>query len=85
MEVNFSPEALSDIAFWKNSGNKAVQKRITALLQDIKEHPFRGMGKPEALKYNLSGYWSRRITNEHRLVYKVNNNQIMVISCRFHY
>jgi toxin YoeB len=85
MEMNFSPEAISDITFWKNSGNKAIQKRITALLQDIEEHPFSGIGKPEALRYNLSGCWSRRITNEHRLVYKVENNKIIIIACRFHY
>jgi toxin YoeB len=85
MEINLSPEAISDINFWKGSGNKAVQKRITLLLQDIKKHPFNGIGKPEALKYNLSGYWSRRITSEHRLVYKVEANEIIVASCKFHY
>jgi len=85
MEVNFSPEAELDIAFWKESGNKAIQKRITALLEDIKKHPFSGIGKPEALRYNLSGYWSRRITSEHRIVYKVENSEIMIVACRFHY
>ena len=72
MEVIFSPKALDDLKYWKRSGNKVVQKRITELIDAIKKDPYKGIGKPEPLKYNLSGAWSRRITQEHRLVYEVN-------------
>jgi len=59
--------------------------RIKLLIRDINRDPFRGLGKPEPLKGNWSGYWSRRIDNEHRLVYKVNNEQILIVKCRGHY
>jgi toxin YoeB len=85
MEIAFSETAQKDIDFWKKSGNAAIQQRISDLLKDIKEHPFFGIGKPEALRYNLSGFWSRRITSEHRLIYKVDGELVVVISCRFHY
>lgn len=87
MEVIFSPQALEDIEYWKKSGNKAIMNRITALLADIVLHPFSGIGKPEALKYDLTGYWSRRINSEHRIVYSVHNDMIEVhiLSMRFHY
>jgi len=85
MEITFSETAQKDIVFWKQSGNTAIQQRISALLKDIQEHPFFGIGKPEPLRYNLSGFWSRRITSEHRLVYKVEGELIIIISCRFHY
>ena len=85
MEIAFSETAQKDIDFWKKSGNVAIQQRIDNLLKDIKEHPFFGIGKPECLRYNLSGFWSRRITSEHRLIYKVEGELAIVISCRFHY
>ncbi|GHT18336.1 Txe/YoeB family addiction module toxin [Bacteroidia bacterium] len=85
MEIVFTPEARSDCAYWKRSGNVSVQNRITALLKDMQQHPYTGIGKPERLKYNLTGTWSRRITGEHRLVYSVENEIITIISCRFHY
>jgi toxin YoeB len=85
MEIAFTESAQKDLGFWKKSGNTIIQQRISNLLKDIKEHPFFGIGKPEALKYNLSGFWSRRITSEHRLVYKAQNDIIVVISCRYHY
>lgn len=87
MEVIFSPQALEDIEYWKKSGNKAIMNRITALLADIVLHPFSGIGKPEALKYDLTGYWSRRINSEHRIVYSIHNDMIEVhiLSMRFHY
>ncbi len=87
MEVIFSPQALEDIEYWKKSGNKTIMNRITALLADIVLHPFSGIGKPEALKYDLTGYWSRRINSEHRIVYSVHNDMIEVhiLSMRFHY
>jgi len=85
MEIAYSETAEEDIDFWKTSGNVAIQQRISILLEDIKKHPFWGIGKPEALKYNLSGFWSRRITSEHRIIYKVEGELVVVISCRFHY
>jgi len=85
MEVDFLDKALDDIDFWKKSGNKTVQNKITKLLESICASPYSGIGKPEPLKHELSGYWSRRITDEHRIVYKVCDNRIKVISLRFHY
>ncbi len=87
MEIIYSIKALEDIAYWKKSGNISVQKKITALLNDIAAHPYTGLGKPEALKYQLSGSWSRRITGAHRLVYRVNtdNNTIEIETARGHY
>lgn len=66
MEINFLPEALEDLNYWKKSGNKEIQKRITSILLAITEDPF-GIGEPEPLKFNLSGKWSRRINDEHRV------------------
>jgi len=87
MEIIYSLQALEDINHWKRSGNKAVQEKISALLSDIVKHPFSGIGKPEALKYQLSGSWSRRITFADRLVYSVNfeNNTIEIETARGHY
>ncbi len=85
MEIVFTHEAEKDLDHWKATNNRAIQKRITKLLESIVETPFSGIGKPEALKHNLSGCYSRRITAEHRLVYRVNQNVIVVISMRFHY
>ena len=81
------PQAEEDLAYWKQAGNKRVMKRITKLLGDILQHPFTGIGKPEPLKGNLQGIWSRRITDEHRLLYSVSNGMIYVyvLSLRFHY
>jgi len=83
--VNFTAEALSDLKYWQKSGNTIILKRIRQLLIAIQENPFSGIGKPEALKHNLTGYWSRRINQEHRLVYKINQGFITVISLRYHY
>lgn len=85
MEVDFLDRALDDIEFWKKSGRLKIQNKITRLLESISKTPFSGIGKPEPLKHELIGYWSRRITDEHRLIYKVENNRIKVISLRFHY
>jgi len=87
MEIIYSLKALEDISYWKKSGNKAVQKKISALIDDILKHPYTGIGKPEALKYQLSGSWSRRITHADRLVYSVNieNNSIEIETSRGHY
>ena len=85
MEVIYKSEALDDIKFWKDSGNVAVQNKISKLIEDIRQHPFTGIGKPEALRFNLSGCWSRRITDKDRLVYEVKDGSIHVLSLRGHY
>jgi toxin YoeB len=85
VEIDFIGDALEDIEYWKNSGKKSVQSRIIKLLESINKTPFSGIGKPEPLKYELRGYWSRRITDEHRIVYTVIGDRIKVISMRFHY
>ena len=87
MEIVFSEQAQADIAFWKKSGNKAIMNRIFALLADIAEHPFTGIGKPEPLKYDLAGKWSRRINTEHRIVYSVHDEmiEVYILSMRYHY
>ena len=81
------PKAEDDLAYWKSTGNKRVMKRISKLLDDILQHPFTGIGKPEPLKGDFHGVWSRRITNEHRLVYSISNGMVYVyvLSLRFHY
>ena len=78
MEIILLEQAQNDRDYWKKSGNKAIMNRITALLKDIMEHPYTGIGKPEPLKYDLAGKWSRRINSEHRLIYSVNENIITV-------
>lgn len=85
MEIVFLPQALEDLEYWKKSGNEKVLKKIRQLLENIQQTPFEGLGKPEALKHNLAGKWSRRITDEHRLVYKVEKEEITVYQLRFHY
>ncbi|CAN1543613.1 toxin_Txe_YoeB, addiction module toxin, Txe/YoeB family [Flavobacteriaceae bacterium] len=86
MEIIFLPLAEQDLAYWVKTGNKAVLKKISALLEDILKHPFTGIGKPEALKHEMTGSWSRRITLEHRLVYEVINEEVIEIqSARGHY
>lgn len=76
---------MQDLAFWRKSGNEKVLKKIRELLENIEQTPFEGLGKPEALKHELAGKWSRRITDEHRLVYKVEKETIIVYQVRFHY
>jgi len=85
MEISFTTEAFEHLQFWKKSGNKKILDKIIRLLEEIQQTPFESTGKPEALKHNWAGYWSRRITGEHRLVYKVENETIIVVQLRFHY
>jgi toxin YoeB len=85
MEIAFTREARAHLEYWKKSGNIKITEKITSLLKEIQVTPFEGTGKPEALKYKWSGYWSRRITNEHRMVYKVENETITIVQLRFHY
>lgn len=83
--INFTAEALDNLKFWQKSGNTIILKRIRQLLKAIEADPFTGIGKPEALKHHLSGYWSRRINQEHRIVYSAQNNVITIYSLRYHY
>ena len=85
MEIEFTKQAQKDLAFWKKSGNKIVQKKIQELLEDILQNPFEGIGKPEPLKHSLSGSWSRRINAEHRIVYELIDEIIYIESLKGHY
>ncbi|RAV30727.1 Txe/YoeB family addiction module toxin [Sinomicrobium soli] len=71
MEVVYTEKALKDRAYWIKRADQAIQKKITNLIKSIEDHPYEGIGKPEALKYELSGFWSRRINREHRLIYYI--------------
>lgn len=84
MNVSFADNAWEDYLFWKKMDNKTI-KIINKLIKDIKRSPFEGLGKPESLKYDLAGKWSRRITDEHRLIYQVEENNLIVYTCRYHY
>jgi toxin YoeB len=84
MEFLFKNEAENDLIYW-HKNNQAMIKKIESLLKSIKENPFNGIGKPEALKENLSGYWSRRINREHRIIYIVENETITIYSLKGHY
>ena len=79
MEVIYSPKAVEDLKYWKRSGNKVIQKKITSLIEAIQQNPYEGIGKPEPLKHNLSGAWSRRINHEHRLIYEINERNELII------
>lgn len=85
MEIDLHGKAEKDFEFWKKSGDKIIQKKIQQLFIDMKQHPFEGIGKPEALRYDLSGKWSRRINAEHRVIYDVTDGIINVYSLRGHY
>jgi toxin YoeB len=85
MEIELFEDAISDFEYWKRSGNKSIQKKIQQLFADMKLHPFEGLGKPEPLKYNLTGRWSRRINKEHRIIYDVTEKTINVYSLKGHY
>lgn len=84
MKITFIDTAWEDY-LWFQETDKKLLKRINLIIKDIQRNPLGGIGKPEPLKANLSGYWSRRINTEHRLVYKVNEDQIIIVSCRLHY
>lgn len=85
MQIELSPQAKDDILFWNKTGNKSILKKIEKLVDAIIENPNEGIGKPEPLKHNLAGCWSRRIDKEHRLVYEVTDNLIIVLSMKGHY
>ncbi|MEM8720794.1 MAG: Txe/YoeB family addiction module toxin [Cyanobacteria bacterium P01_G01_bin.39] len=84
MKLTFTEAAWADY-LWFQQNDKKLLKKINTLIKDIQRSPFDGIGKPEPLKANLSGYWSRRINSEHRLVYQIMKDNIVIVACRFHY
>ena len=84
MRVTFSKNAWDDYVSWQRTDKKILRK-INGLIKDIQRTPFEGLGKPEPLKFDLSGYWSRRIDLEHRLVCQYQEDEILIYSCKFHY
>ena len=84
MRLIFSEHAWEDYLDWQRT-DKKILWRINALLKEIQRSPFTGVGKPESLKHNLSGYWSRRITDEHRLIYKVEKDGLLIAQLRYQY
>ena len=89
MDISFTSNGWEDLEYWINNDPDTVT-RIKDLIKSIRQDPFRGLGKPEPLRYDLKGYWSRRITSEHRIVYKVSGNKgvdqkCVILQCRFHY
>jgi len=84
VKLTWSAEAWEDYLYWQDTDKKTV-KKINELIKDASRTPFEGKGKPEPLKHNLAGFWSRRITSEHRLVYAVSDDALLIASCRYHY
>ena len=84
MKIQFSENAWEDYLYWQKT-DKSIVKRINGLIHDIQRSPFEGIGKPEPLKHALSGFWSRRINDEHRLVYAVEGNVLRIAQARYHY
>jgi len=84
VKITFSSKAWDNYLYWQQN-DKAMLKRINMLIKDIQRNPFEGLGKPEPLKASLSGYWSRRIDDEHRFVYKVSDDSLFVAQLRYHY
>jgi len=84
MEIVWQENAWDDYLYWQKNDRQKL-KRINELIKDCQRNKFDGIGKPEPLKENLSGLWSRRIDSEHRLVYKIQENRLHIIQCRFHY
>lgn len=80
----FTDESWEDYLYWQQT-DKKILKKINELLKDVARSPYEGIGKPEPLKHKYSGYWSRRIDLEHRLIYKVEGQNILIAKCRFHY
>lgn len=84
MKIIFAEKAWEDYLYWQKTDKKLL-KRTNELIKAIIRDPFEGIGKPEPLKHGLSGYWSRRINDEHRIVYKVTDDSLLIAQCRFHY
>ncbi len=84
MKLVFSEHAWEDYIYWQRTDKKTL-KRINELIKDIQKNKYQGVGKPEPLRHSLSGYWSRRITHEHRIVYKIHNDRVLIVQLRYHY
>jgi len=84
MKIKYTKNAAADIKYWQSKDRK-VYFRIKQIIDDITISPYDGIGRPESLRFNLTGKWSRRITREHRLVYEVKSGEIIIYQCRFHY
>jgi toxin YoeB len=84
MKLIFVEESWEDYLYWQQA-DKIMLKRINELLKDISRNPYSGIGKPEALKYKYKGFWSRRINDQHRLIYQIKEDEILIAKCRFHY
>lgn len=84
MKLSFLEDAWEDYLYWLQT-DKATLKKINQLIKDCMREPFSGIGKPEPLKFDMSGCWSRRITSEHRLVYRIEGDTLVIIQCRYHY
>lgn len=84
MKIIFTEEGWEDYLFWQTQ-DKKILKKINTLIQDVAREPFGGLGKPEPLKYDFAGYWSRRITTEHRLIYEIYEDSIIIVACRYHH
>ncbi|HDL6962809.1 TPA: Txe/YoeB family addiction module toxin [Yersinia enterocolitica] len=84
MRITFSSHSWADYLYWQQT-DKKILKRINELVKDTQRTPFEGKGKPEPLKHNLAGFWSRRITEEHRLVYEISGDDLLIAACRYHY
>ena len=84
MKLIFSKHAWEDYLYWQKTDKKTL-KRINTLIREIMREPFEGIGKPEPLKHSLTGYWSRRINEEHRIVYKVRDGALLIAQLRYHY
>ncbi|CCH51168.1 addiction module toxin, Txe/YoeB family [Fibrisoma limi BUZ 3] len=84
MDLSWDKDAWEDYIYWQQT-DKTILRRINELIKEALRTPFEGKGKPEPLKENLSGFWSRRITDEHRLVYRVDAQRLHIVQCRYHY
>lgn len=84
MEIIFSKNAWEDYLSWQQE-NKKILRKINQLIKEIQRAPFQGIGNPEPLKYDLAGFWSRRIDREHRLVYRITDQTVFIYSCKYHY
>ncbi|GIH73169.1 Txe/YoeB family addiction module toxin [Sphaerimonospora thailandensis] len=84
MKILFTPEAWDDYLWWQQN-DRATLKRLNRLIEDICRNGYEGIGKPEPLRQNLSGFWSRRLTTEHRIVYAIEADTVQIVACRTHY
>ena len=84
MDIAFLEDAWEDYLYWQKF-DKNILKRINILIKEIQREPFNGIGKPEPLKFDMAGCWSRRITEEHRLVYEIHGHKLIILQCRYHY